>query len=388
MAQLNRRDESSSDCRKPVAEVDLLRENARLAEQPKTPRTVIVIGGSAGGLEALQRVLTGVDGNLHAAVFVVIHTPAGAAHVLAAILQRASKMKACYPTDGEPLVGGRIDVGVPDHHLLIERGAVRITKGPRENGFRPAVDPLFRTAAAAYDRRVIGIVLSGGQNDGTLGMAAIKRAGGITVAQSPDDALVSSMPASAIANVGVDHVLTADQIRTFLLGSLRETGKKVMARRAKQHSPGASTRERPDPAAVGAALPGAPPSEPPSMFVCPDCGGTLWEAEENGVLRYRCHVGHAYTAESLLDQQAETLEQAMWTALRSLEEGAALRARMADRARDRGMQTIADRYDEQSVDLKQRAAIVRKALVIDRETPIANRPAQKVEAQARRARKR
>jgi two-component system chemotaxis response regulator CheB len=360
-----------------------------LAEHHAHPADIVVIGASAGGLEALRGALGGVDGRMSAAVFVVVHTSAGAAHVLASILERVSGVPASYPSDGEPIAGGHIYVAPPDHHMLIEDGHVRITRGPKENGFRPAVDPLFRTAAAAYGPRIVGVILSGGQNDGTLGMAAIKRAGGVTIAQSPDDAIVSNMPESAITHVGMDHVLTSNQIQRFLITRTRKPGKAVMGTRGRRPSIGTARRQSPDSADVGTDLFGAGAANaPPSAFVCPECGGALWEAEENGILRYRCHVGHVFTGEALLNEQGLALEQAMWTALRSLEEGAALRLRMADHAQQRGMAGIARRYAEQSDEFKQRAAVIRKALVVDRDTAAADRSAAAIEGRARRSGKR
>ncbi len=353
-------------------------------------RDVIVIGASAGGLEALRLVLDAWPGRLAASVFVVIHAPGGAPHLLAPILERASGIPAGYPADGETVARGHIYVAPPDHHLILESGRMRVTRGPKENGFRPAIDPLFRTAAAAYGNRVIGVLLSGGLNDGTLGMAAIKKAGGITIAQSPDEAVVPAMPESAIEYVGVHHVLRAAGIRSYLLNQTRGLGHTAMVTRSTppQMKRPAKTLRKPDPAEVGANLLDATRERPaPSVFICPDCGGTLWETEETGVLQYRCHVGHAYTGEALVSLQAEVLEHAMWTALRTLEDGAALRQRMEEHARERGLTYLADRYAEQRAEFKERAAIVRKALVVDSETPRANRPPEAIEARARAASK-
>jgi two-component system chemotaxis response regulator CheB len=349
---------------------------------------VIVIGASAGGLEALRQIVASLPPSIPAAVFVVIHTGAQSERMLAPILARTGHLPASYANDGDPILTGQIYVAPPDHHLLIEPGFMRTTKGPRENGFRPAVDPLFRTAAAAYGARVAGIVLSGGQNDGTLGLLEIKRAGGLTIAQDPDEALVGSMPESAIQYVGVDHIVAAEAVASILLNHHMDAGTRSMSKRMKKKRAvkGVGHR-RLDIAEVGTDLLGTGhrPKQAPSVFTCPECGGSLWETSEHGVLRYRCHVGHAYTGEALVDSQTEVLEQAMWTALRSLEEAAFLRKRMSQHARERGLHVIADRYDEQWDDYRSRAAIVRKALVIDDVSTAADKPAARVAERARRA---
>jgi two-component system chemotaxis response regulator CheB len=348
---------------------------------------VIVIGASAGGLEALRQIIAALPRSTPAAVFVVIHTSAGSGRMLAPILQRSGNLPSSYPSDGDPILAGHLYVAPPDHHLLIEPGFIRTTKGPKENGFRPAVDPLFRTAAAAYGPRVAGIVLSGGQNDGTLGLLAIKQAGGLTIVQDPEEAIVTGMPESAIQYVGVDHVVKADDIAPILLNHHMDAGARSMAKRAtKSRAVKEAGRRRLDPAEVGTDLLGRnhPPTQAPSVFTCPGCGGPLWEVDEHGLLRYRCHVGHTFTGETLVDAQADVLEQAMWTALRSLEEGALLRKRMSRHARGHGMHEIADRYDEQSDDFTARAGIVRKALVIDHASADMDKPAARVAEQARR----
>lgn len=351
---------------------------------------LIVIGGSAGALEALRQIVGKLPRRLPAAMCVVIHTSATSARLLAAILERSGPLPASYPTDGEPIVPGRIYVASPDHHLLIERSTLRVTKGPKENRFRPAVDPLFRTAAHTFGSRVIGVILSGGDGDGTLGLAAVARAGGVTIAQSPDDAIVTGMPASAIEFADVDHVLPADEIPALLSRLVGDSGTKAMVQKGKPKLKStAGRRQKPDTAEAGGALSpaGVGTRKPPSIFICPECGGPLWESEENGLLRYHCHVGHAFTAEAFVGAQADALEQALWTALRSLEEGAALRRRMAAHARGRGLAAIAERFDDDGDDLEQRAAMVRKALVVEDVPTNKDRPAV-IEERARQAAKR
>src|SRR5262245_23907549 len=258
---------------------------------------LMVIGGSVGALDALQRLLPGLAQDFRVAICVVIHTAAESPGFLAELVERMAGRPARYPFDGEAIRDGRIYVARPDHHLLVEDSKLRLTRGPRENGFRPAVDPLFRTAAQSYNGRTIGVILSGGRNDGTAGLAAIKASGGVAIAQHPEDALAPSMPQSAIRHVDVDFVLNATEIPR-VVASLPARFRKKTARPQRG-------RERPDAAEVGSDALNAPgkPVRAPSAFVCPECGGALWEMEQRKLLRFRCHVGHVFTGETLVEQQ-------------------------------------------------------------------------------------
>jgi len=180
---------------------------------------IVVIGASAGGVEALSKLVRVLPVDLPASVFVVLHVPAESQSALPQILNRVGRLPAAHATDNEPIEPGHIYIAPPDHHLLVRRGAARVARGPRENGHRPAIDPLFRTAAHAYGSRVIGVVLSGALDDGTTGLAVIKRRGGIAIVQNPEEALVSGMPTSALENVRVDHCLPVERI-AFLLADL------------------------------------------------------------------------------------------------------------------------------------------------------------------------
>jgi two-component system chemotaxis response regulator CheB len=333
----------------------------RLVLESAMPSHLIVIGASAGGLEVVTQVLADLPRDFPAPIFVVIHTGAEVPGVLSQIFERAGPLPADYAVEGEKIVPGRVFIAPPDHHLLIERGKVRVTRGPRENGFRPAIDPLFRTAAASYGARVIGVILSGGLDDGTSGLSAIKRAGGTAIVQDPKDATLPGMPASARRHVKVDHVLPGSKIGAALirLTSLRELSSLP------------SRDDSPDTAEVGTDRldSGRSIEGTPSSFTCPECGGVLREVQENGVSRFECHVGHAYSIETLARGQAESLEHALWIALRSLEEGAALRRSMAEKARQRSTSgTLSNWMDEQAEEWEARAAIVRRALVTDKET--------------------
>lgn len=340
---------------------------------------IVVIGGSAGGLEALKRILTGLETDLPAALFVVLHTAAEGPSMLPTLLRRYGSLPAEYAVDGEAIVEGRIYVAPQNHHLLVESQHVVVSRGPKENGFRPAVDPLFRTAAEAYGQKVIGVILSGGRNDGTAGLAAIKNHGGTAIVQQPEDASATGMPESAIRHVNVDHVASADEIPKLISDLVRD-------RDMKSTSTPKIRRARPDVAEVGRAALHSKQQHlgEPTPFICPECGGPLWEGKEGKLLRFRCHVGHVYTGEVLVEEQGDAIEQAMWTALRTLEEGAALRQRMAAHARQHGMAEIAHQYETQGAELEGQAGVVRRALVLDERTG-EDEAAPSITARARRA---
>lgn len=323
-------------------------------------RNIIVVGASAGGVQVLQELMRGLPADLPAAVFVVVHTSPNSPGILPQILERAGPLPAAHPKNGERIRRGRVYVAPPDSHLLIKPGHVELSRGPSENGFRPAVDPLFRTAARTYGARVVGVVLSGGMDDGTLGLTHIKQNGGIAIAQDPAEAVFPGMPSSAIANAEVDYVLPVAEMPALLSRLASEAlpkGALAMSR------PG---NGRPDNAEAGTArlltndLPG-----PPTSVTCPDCGGTLWEVKDGKLKRFQCHVGHSYTSLSLMAEKDGALETALWSALRALEENADLRRRMARRSGGpigpHG--DMARRYEQQAEEAEKRAAVLREVLV-------------------------
>jgi two-component system chemotaxis response regulator CheB len=327
-------------------------------------RDIIVIGGSAGALAPLKKIVRGLPRDLPAAVFVVIHSSPESPGTLAAILGKTGPLRAENPIDGAPIRPGWIYVARPDHHLLIKRGHVRVTRGPRENRFRPAIDPLFRTAAVAYGPRVVGVILSGGQDDGAAGFTYIKKRGGVTVVQDPGEADTPSMPESAMRQVTVNHILRADDIAAVISSLVRE--------RVEEDRMAASNPPRRDRAEEGTdALDDETLVGAPSPFTCPECGGALWELRDGQLIRFQCHVGHAFNGESLVAAQADSLEAALWTALRALEESSALRRRMARHARERGMLAAATEYESHADDSEARAKVIRRVLVTD---PVEDRP--------------
>jgi two-component system chemotaxis response regulator CheB len=294
-------------------------------------------------------------------VFVVLHLPATGTSALPEILRRHGPLPAAHVRDSEPIQPGRIYVAPPDHHVLVRTGHVHLSRGPRENGHRPAIDPLFRSAAREYATRVIGVVLSGALDDGTAGLLAIKSRGGIAVVQNPEDALYPGMPGNALEHAQVDHVLAAASMGKLLT--------RLLANLAEPPADPAPTGMRVEVEMEGFSMEAFEGHHPgrPSGFSCPDCHGVLWQIKDGGLERYRCRVGHAWSPESLLTQQSEALEAALWVALRSLEERAALARRLAEPARRRGHAITATRFEEQAAEAQQAARLVRD-LLLNRDT--------------------
>jgi two-component system, chemotaxis family, protein-glutamate methylesterase/glutaminase len=296
----------------------------RLTHQRATVSTphVIVIGASTGGVAALLELASGLPPKLPAIVGVVLHV-GSLPSILPQLLSARSALRAVHPQDGDPLRPGTIYVAPPDHHMLFTTDAVRLSQGPRENHARPAIDPLFRTAALHWGAGAVGVVLSGQLDDGTAGLKAIKDCGGAAIVQDPGEAIEPAMPRSALANVAVDHCVTVEAMAPLLLALVGR--KKVQARAsppeglAREHA----IFERRNVMENLSAL------ADPSALTCPDCGGGLWELKDQRPLRYRCHTGHAFTATSLEAAQAETAEHALWSSVRALQERELLLRRLA-----------------------------------------------------------
>jgi two-component system chemotaxis response regulator CheB len=260
---------------------------------------IIAIGASAGGVEALSELVSRLPGDLRAALFVALHVPSHGTSVLPEILDRKGSIRAAHAVDGETIRAGRIYVAPPDHHLLVHRGVVRLSRGPRENGVRPAVDPLFRTAALWYGPRVVGVVLSGALDDGTAGLIAVKERGGLAIVQDPDEATFPGMPRSALESAPVDHRARVAEIAALIRQLTREDtpteGGLAMPEDMEQEAAIAAFDLE---AIQSDHHPGIP-----SGFACPDCAGVLWEVRDGELIRYRCRVGHAYSPTSLLAEQ-------------------------------------------------------------------------------------
>jgi two-component system chemotaxis response regulator CheB len=313
------------------------------------------VGGSAGSIEVLADLVRGLPPDFPGSLFVVVHFPGSVRSTLPRILSRAGPLLAQHPRDGEPIEPGRIYVAPPDCHMHLSDGHVHFTRGPKENGHRPAVDPLFRTAALNYGPRVVGVILSGNLNDGTAGLLRIKQSGGVAIVQDPDTALYQGMPRSAIEHVAVDHVLPEHEIS----GLLDE-----LARRPAEQAEVSMPEQFPLDGTADEVAETDRHKQPgvPSTMACPECHGVLWEVKEEELVQFRCRVGHAYSAEALLVHQSEQLEAALWTALRALEEHSALARRLAARAQGRGHHHSASSFTEQAMDAEHHASVIRTVL--------------------------
>jgi len=316
------------------------------------------VGGSAGGVEALLQVVERLRPGFPLPIAVVIHSSSAGPNSLPAVLSRASQIPAVAPTDGETLRPGTIYVAPPDQHLLVRGSHLHLTRGPKENGHRPAVDPLFRSAAGSYGPRAVGVILSGALDDGTAGLAAIVSRGGTAVVQDPAEALFAGMPKSAITHVDVRHVVPAAKVALILEMLVTDDGSA-----GAEVAPEASSLEY-EMAVVDPAgdLP-TKPDRPPSALTCPECQGSLWEFRGGGALHYRCRVGHAYSPETLMLEQSTALEAALWAAVRSLQERATLAEELAERSRARGGRLSAARFDERAAEARERSELIRESLL-------------------------
>lgn len=324
-------------------------------------RDLIVIGASAGGIEALQHLLAGLPADIPASVLIVLHTAGRSSSMLPQIFGRATALKTSHPEDGERLRRGHVYIAPPDFHMLVQGNHIRVLQGPRENLHRPAIDPLFRSAAVSAGARVIGVVLSGMLDDGTSGLMVVRAHGGVPIVQDPLTATFSSMPRHALEQVPQATVLPLEQIPAEIMRLVREELPEPAE--PAQH-PGSleekETRllELEMPQIESEERPGRP-----SAFACPDCGGVLWELEENGFLRFRCRVGHAFTARNLSVEQQHAIETALWSAPRALEESAALYKRLVDRATRSRQEQSATRFQERAENTEQNARVLREFLV-------------------------
>ncbi len=306
---------------------------------------IVVIGASAGGVEALTRLVRDLPAGLPASLFVVCHFPPGHRSKLPEILSRSGPLLATHAIDGELFHPGHIYVAPPDYHLLLAaEQRMQLTRGPRENHHRPAIDPLFRSAVRHYGPRVIAVVLTGFLNDGAAGLLAVRSGGGIAVVQDPADASVAAMPDNAARIAGADHRVTLDQLGPLLVELIQRPP-------AALGGPTMTNAFEKMPDIVNANMNEQVRNERRgrlSTFGCPDCGGVLWQIDERELVQFRCHVGHVYQAETLLQEQADLLETALWTAVRIFKERHLLARQLAEQEKSRGETANAARFQEQA----------------------------------------
>ena len=319
-------------------------------------RDIIVIGASAGGIEALRSLVSQLPADFAAAIFVVLHTSPQSPGVLHDILARAGPLPAIRSRDHDAITPGCIYVASPDYHLLLEPGIIRVTRGPKENRFRPAIDPLFRSAAQTYGPRVIGVILTGGLDDGTAGLWAIKQLGGTAIVQDPEEAFAPSMPMTAMKYVKVDYCLPLAEIAPLLVQltgePVEEEGAKAVPEEidievniAKENSS----------LNAGVLKLGGP-----SNYTCPECHGVLLQLNEAGRTRFRCHTGHAYSIDSLMTDLGEKIEDSLWNAIRTLEENVLLLRHLAEHSRAHADNDLSETYLKQAREAERRADLVRE----------------------------
>ena len=320
-------------------------------------RDVVVVGASSGGLEVLRGLTAGLPRDLQASVLVVLHMSPSSPSVLPTLLQRGCALPVAFAEDGAPLERGHVYVARPDRHLVVEPGRLRVTRAPRENFSRPAIDPLFRSAAVAYGARVIGVIASGRLDDGTAGLWAVKERGGTVVVQDPDDALHGEMPRNALQYTAADHVVRAGELAPLLA--------RLVALPVPGSAEGPVSRElaldvriamEDDALHEGVLALGAP-----SPYTCPECHAVLIRVEGRGVPRFRCHTGHAFSVDSLLASVTGSVEATLWSALRAVEQSVMLLREAA--ARTSAGADVDPRFERTAREAEAQAARIREVVL-------------------------
>lgn len=312
-------------------------------------------------MQALCEVVSGLPRDFPAAVFVVLHISPHPTSALPTILNRCGNLPACHPEDGVAIEPGRIYVAPPDRHLTIDDNRVCVSRTPKENGHRPALDVLFRSAARKHGRRVVGVVLTGNLDDGTAGLLVIKRHGGIAVVQDPETADYPGMPASAIESVQVDHVLPLALIAPLLVDLAHQPVQE-------ENEEEVPVPDEPSGRLANLEVGGGNVAEGyglPAGVACPECHGTLYDRRDEAGIGFICRVGHAYSPESLAAAKSEEIDSALWAALRALEESAALSRRLQHRMEGIGKGGMERRYAERASDSERYADVLRKILLED-----------------------
>jgi two-component system chemotaxis response regulator CheB len=310
----------------------------------RKPRAVVAVAASAGGVEALIGLVESLPSDFPAALLVVLHIPAEGPSVLPGILSRAGTLPARHPRDQEHLSEGVIFAAPPDRHLVVEDSRVRLAYGPRENGHRPSGDVLLRSVAQSFGGRCAGVVLSGTMDDGAAGLRAIGAVGGLTIVQTPEQAAFPGMPRAAIEEADPQLVCAVGDMGAALCAWIEHLIPPVQEIEMSLEDPE------------------GPNSDDLTPFTCPDCGGSLWIHDQYGVRRYRCRVGHTFSADHLLLGKREALEAALWAAVVALQERADLTRRMVKRLEISGRRTQLDRYLQDLAATEERTDLLRNLI--------------------------
>lgn len=325
-------------------------------------RDTIVIGASAGGVQALSALVADLPPGFPAAVFIVLHLSANVPSLLPEILARECKLEVAHAINGEPIRRRRVYIAPPDQHLIIEDERVRLVHGPKENLHRPSIDALFRSAARWAGSRVIGVVLTGARDDGKVGMRAVQQRGGITIVQDPLEAPFPSMPMIVMRDIQVDYSLPLREIAPLLNTLSREMADEE-ERYPVPDNLEIESRIAEQQMESGELIASVERLGKISKLTCPDCHGALWEINDEDILRYRCHVGHAFTSEALNEGQSEMLEVALWSAVRALEEQMMLAQRIVERARKAKHERAAIMFERRAREAEQHSGVLRQLLL-------------------------
>jgi two-component system chemotaxis response regulator CheB len=318
-------------------------------------RDILAIGTSAGGVDALVFLAARLQRNLPASVLVTIHLPRHSRSSLDEVLTRAGPLPATFAADGDALRKSHIYIAPPDRHLIVDGDRISLGEGPRENNARPAIDPMLRSAAVCCGSRTIGVVLTGTLGDGASGLWTVHRSGGITVVQDPKDAAFAEMPMTALNRAKPDHIAALKDIPSLLASLAHEpAGEAKTLPRSIQFEveiarTGRSDMEHMD--KFGRR----------SVLSCPDCGGVMWEIDEGDLSRFRCHVGHTYTAELMSLALDENLRHALASAVRALEERAALARKLYHQARNGGHRLLAETWAGKVKEFERETDIIRNS---------------------------
>ncbi len=322
-------------------------------------RNLVVVGASAGGVEALTSLFHHLPADLQAAFLVVLHVPTTGKSILPDILNRISPMHASHAENGEEIQPGRIYVAPSNYHLMIGHGKTLLSLGPRVNGVRPSIDILFHTAAEARNYKVIGVILSGTMMDGAMGLQDISAAGGVTIVQNPDEAIFPGLPLHSIQNVRIDYVESIEGIANTIVRLVSEpveqSEKQVTGTNMQDGNEILQEDHR--------HFVADDHTSPRTLLTCPECGGVLWELNRKGITRYQCQVGHVFSQESLVDEQDGAVEYALWAAVRILEEKASLAKRLANRAEERSMKRSMQGFLQTAADSEAKAGVIRALLM-------------------------
>ena len=320
-------------------------------------RDIIVIGGSAGATAPLKEILGRLPSTIPAAIFIVLHIPAHGIGILSTVASAAGKLPVRQAESGMPIENGNIYLAAPDHHLLLSENHIMLGRGPREKLVRPAIDPLFRSAALHYGPRVIGVVLSGLLSDGAAGLNAIKRCGGVALVQDPKDAIADEMPLRALEATTADLCVPGARIGDVLSDLARETAGVALPTPPEirlEVEIAAGERSGSDKLSSVAH---------PAALTCPGCGGVLSQINTGPPLRFRCQVGHAFTADGLAKEQEGRVDEAMRVALRIIEERAELVQRMAKDGHRSGHRAVAEMYELRAAEYREYADMIRRVVL-------------------------